>query len=172
MSDLFGLIDWQGIFTPKHSLLEMVVRGTIMYLVLFGLMRLVLKRQAGGIGMTDVLVIVLLAEVAGNGFVAEYKSVVEGIVLIATILFWTYALQWLAYKFPAAERLLNPPTLTLIENGKMLRKNMRAELITQAELMAQLREEGIDDLSQVKHACMEADGMISFIKMKPRSGDN
>ena len=172
MSDLFGLIDWQGIFTPKHSLLEMVVRGTIMYLVLFALMRLVLKRQAGGIGMTDVLVIVLLAEVAGNGFAAEYKSVVEGIVLIATILFWTYALQWLAYKFPVAERLLNPPTLTLIENGKMLRRNMRAELITQAELMAQLREEGIEDLSQVKHACMEADGMISFIKMKPRSGDN
>jgi uncharacterized membrane protein YcaP (DUF421 family) len=166
MSDLFGLIDWQGIFTPKHSLLEMVVRGTIMYLVLFALMRLVLKRQAGGIGMTDVLVIVLLAEVAGNGFAAEYKSVVEGIVLIATILFWTYALQWLAYKFPAAERLLNPPTLTLIENGKLLRRNMRAELITQAELMAQLREDGIDDLSQVKHACMEADGMISFIKME------
>ncbi len=137
-----------------------------MYFVLFGLMRFVLKRQAGGIGITDVFVLVLLAEVAGNGFVAEYKSVVEGTVLVVVILFWTYALQWLAFRFPTIERLLNPPTLTLVENGKMLRKNMRAELITQAELMAQLREHGIDDLSQVKHACMEADGMISFIKTK------
>jgi uncharacterized membrane protein YcaP (DUF421 family) len=107
-----------------------------MYFVLFGLMRLVLKRQAGGIGTTDVLVIVLLAEVAGNGFGAEYKSVVEGTILIVTILFWSYALEWLAHRFPAMERFLHPPPLLLIENGKMLRKNMRAELITQEELMA------------------------------------
>lgn len=166
MSDMFWNIDWHGIFTPKHSLLEMVVRATIMYLVLFVLMRLVLKRQAGGIGITDVFVLVLLAEVTGNGFAAEYKSVIEGAVLVVVILFWTYALQWLAFRFPTIERLLNPPTLTLVENGKMLHKNMRAELITQAELMAQLREHGIDDISQVEHACMEADGMISFIKTK------
>jgi len=137
-----------------------------MYFVLFGLMRFVLKRQAGGIGTTDVLVIVLLAEVAGNGFAAEYKSVVEGTVLVGTILFWSYALEWFAQRFSAFDRFVHPPTLLLIENGKMLRKNMRSELVTQEELMAQLRENGIDDCAQVKRACMEADGMISIIKME------
>ncbi|MBC8161646.1 MAG: DUF421 domain-containing protein [Roseiflexaceae bacterium] len=166
MDNLFWRIDWYGIFTPTTSLLELVVRGTIMYFVLFGLLRFVLKRQAGGIGMTDVLVIVLLAEVAGNGFVAAYTSVVEGTVLIVTILFWSYMLTWVAQRFPAVERLLTPPTLVLIENGKMLRKNMRAELVTTQELMAQLREKGIEDYAQVKRACMEADGMISVIKME------
>ncbi len=166
MGDIFWKIDWHGIFTPQNSLLELVVRGTIMYFVLFVLMRFVLKRQAGGIGTTDVLVIVLLAEVAGNGFAAEYKSVVEGTVLVGTILFWSYALEWAAHRFPAFERFVHPPTLLLIENGKMLRKNMRAELVTQDELMAQLRENGIDDCAQVKRACMEADGMISIIKME------
>ncbi len=55
-------------------------------------------------------------------------------------------------------------SLILIENGRMLRKNMRAELVTAEELMAQLRENGIEDCAQVKRACMEADGMISVIK--------
>jgi len=41
---------------------------------------------------------------------------------------------------------------------------MRAELVTTEELMAQLREKGIEDYAQVKRACMEADGMISVIK--------
>jgi len=158
-------IDWHGIFTPTTSLLELVVRGTIMYIVLFGLLRFALKRQAGGIGTTDILVIVLLAEVAGNGFAAEYKSVVEGTVLISTILFWSYLLEWLGHRFPAIERILRSPTLVLIENGKMLRKNMRTELVTPEELMAQLREKGIEDCAQVKRACMEADGMISVIKI-------
>ena len=48
----------------------------------------------------------------------------------------------------------------------MIRKNMRAELVTEGELMAQLRENGIEDVGQVKRACMEADGMISVIKME------
>ncbi len=136
-----------------------------MYLLLVGLLRFVLKRQAGGIGTTDVLVIVLLAEVAGNGFAAEYKSVVEGTVLVGTILLWSYLFEWASSRFPAIERVLHPPTLILIENGRMLRKNMRAELVTAEELMAQLRENGIEDCAQVKRACMEADGMISVIKM-------
>jgi len=47
----------------------------------------------------------------------------------------------------------------------MLRKNVRAELVTNDELMAQLREQGIEDCAKVKRACMDADGMISVIKM-------
>ena len=137
-----------------------------MYFVLFGLLRLVLKRQAGGIGTTDVLVIALLAEVAGNGFAAEYKSVLEGSVLVGIILFWSYVLDWAGYRYPAVERLLRSPTLVLSEDGKMVRKNMKAELVTKEELMAQLREKGIEDCAQVKKAYMEADGMISVIKMQ------
>ncbi len=163
---MFWRIDWHGIFTPTNSLAELVLRGTIMYFLLFGLLRLVAKRQTGGIGTTDVLVIVLLAEIAGKGITAEYTSVVDGAVLIGTILFWTYCVEWATHRFAAVERLLHPPTLLLIENGKMLRKNMRAELVTTEELMAQLREHGIDDCAQVKRACMEADGMISVIKME------
>ena len=166
MGDTFWDVDWRGVFTPTTSLLELVVRATIMYLIVFGLLRLVLKRQAGGIGTTDILVVVLLAEVAGNGFAAEYKSVMEGAVLVATILFWTYLLEWAGHQYPAFERLLRAPTVVLIENGKILRKNMRAEFVTKEELMAQLREHGVEDCAQVKRAYMEADGVLSVIKVK------
>lgn len=166
MGDTLWDIDWRSVFTPTTSLLELIVRATIMYFVVFGLLRLVLKRQAGGIGTTDILVVVLLAEVAGNGFAAEYKSVVEGAVLVATILFWTYLLEWAGHHFPAFERVLRAPTVVLIQDGKILRKNMRAEFVTKEELMAQLREKGVEDCTQVKRAYMEADGMISVIKVK------
>jgi uncharacterized membrane protein YcaP (DUF421 family) len=164
MGDLIGTIDWHGIFTPTVSLAELVVRASIMYFVIFGLLRFVLKRQAGGIGTTDILVIVLLADVAQNGFSAGYTSVVEGIVLVATILFWSYALDWLAFHWPLARRILHSPPLPLIEDGKLLRRNMRAELVTVDELMSQLREHGIEDITQVRRASMEPDGAISVVK--------
>lgn len=167
MGETFWNIDWHAIFTPTISLGELVIRSTIMYFILFGLLRLVLKRQAGGIGTTDVLVIVLLAEVSGQGFTSNYTSVVEGAVIVATVLFWSYVLEWAGHKFPAVERILRAQTLMLIENGKMLRKNMRAELVTSEELLAQLREQGIEDCRDVKRAYMEADGKISVVKMNP-----
>lgn len=167
MSETLWNIDWQGIFIPTISLGELVIRSTLMYFILFGLLRLVLKRQAGGIGTTDVLVIVLLADVSGQGFTSNYTSVVEGTVIIATVLFWSHVLEWAGHKFPAVERILRAQTLMLIQNGKMLRRNMRAELVTPEELMAQLREKGIEDCSQVKRAYMEADGKISVVKMNP-----
>lgn len=165
MNDTFLGIDWQGIFIPTLSLLEMAVRGTIMYFIIFGLLRFVAKRQTGGTGTTDVLVIVLLAEVAGNGFAVEYKSVVEGAVLVGTILFWSYLVEWAVHRFPKIERILHPPTLLLIKDGKMIRKNMKIELVTKEELLAHLREQGIENCASVKQACMEADGMISIIKV-------
>lgn len=162
--DLLLTIDWKAVFVPQHSLLELMLRGSLMYLAIFVLLRLMLRRQAGGIGTSDVLVIVLIAEVAGNGIAPNDESVVEGVLLVGTILFWSYVVEWLQYRFPAFERLVRQPKLKLIENGRMLRRNMRREFVTTEELMAQLREDGLEDCANVKAAYMEDDGSISIIE--------
>ena len=57
----------------------MFVRGTIMYLALFLIFRFVVQRQRSGIGLADVLVIVLIADAAQNAFAKEYRSITEGV---------------------------------------------------------------------------------------------
>ena len=86
-------VDWSGMFMPTRSVLEMFLRATAMYFVIVALLKFVVKRQTGGVGRTDILMIVLLAEVAGPGFTAAYVSVVEGAILVATVLFWSYAIE-------------------------------------------------------------------------------
>jgi len=157
-------VDRAAIFVPQHPLPEFVLRGTIMYLLIFVTLRIVLRRQVGGIGTSDVLVIVLISEVSGNGTSPSEQSVVEGGILVATILFWSYAIEWLHYRSPAFERPMRAPRLKLIENGRLLRRNMRKELVTLDELMAQVRENGLEDCAEVKAAYMEANGYISIIK--------
>ncbi len=164
MESVLWSVDWGGMFTPTRSVLELVVRATIMYFVIAALLKLVVKRQTGGVGRTDILVIVLIAEIAGPGFTADYVSVVEGAVLVATVLFWSYAIEYLTHRSPTFERFFQPPPLLLIENGRMLPRNMRTELITKNELMTHLREEGIGDIAEVEKARLEPDGMISVIK--------
>lgn len=161
-------VDWRGILEPKHALLELFLRGTVMYLVIFVLLRVVVRRQVGGIGMTDILVIVLIAEVAGNGISDNFQSIVESTVLVGTVLFWSTLIEWLQSRYPAFERLVRDPKLKLIDNGRMLRRNMRQEFVSEEELMAQLREKGLEDCREVKAAYMEADGRISIIRRDGR----
>jgi len=135
-----------------------------MYLALFILLRVMLKRQTGTLGMTDLLLITLIADASQNGMAGDYKSIPDGIVLVVTIIFWDYALDWLSFKSPCFQRLIKSPPLPLIKNGNLLHSNMRKELITKADLMGQLREQGISDISKVKEAYMESDGQISVIE--------
>lgn len=169
--NLFADIDWSKTLLPSTSILEIVIRGSITYLALFFLLRTVLKRQAGAVGITDLLVVVLIADAAQNAMADDYTSIPDGLLLVATIVFWSYALDWLGYRYPAMQRWVHSPALLLIRDGRMLRRNMRRELITEDELMSQLRQQGIADILDVETAYMEGDGRISVVSHRECPGD-
>ncbi|WP_249166490.1 DUF421 domain-containing protein [Bradyrhizobium sp. JYMT SZCCT0428] len=162
--DKLLLVEWAELIIPTHSVAEMMLRGTVMYLSLFIILRFVMVRQTSTIGIADILVIVVIADAAQNGFAKEYKSITEGVVLVLTIVFWNLFLNWISYRFKIFERLLSPPPLPLIKNGKMNRRNMRQEFITEEELRSQLRQQGVSELAEVREACLEANGELSVIK--------
>jgi uncharacterized membrane protein YcaP (DUF421 family) len=168
---MFSPINWKNLLMPDTSPLEIILRGSVMYLALFTLLRVILKRQAGTLGMTDLLLVTLLADASQNGMAGEYRSLPDGILLVGTLIFWNYALDWLSFKSSFLSRLIEPAPLPLVMNGVLLRRNMRRELITEEELMGQLREQGIDDLSKVKKAFMERDGRISVIQQEEKRHD-
>ena len=156
-------LDWYGIFAPSVPFLEIILRGTIIYLVLFALLRFAFRRIGGTIGLGDVLMIALVAAAAQNAIAREHHSITDGLILIATIAFWNYALDWLGHRFPLIQRFYHPPPLLLVKDGRFLYKNMRSELITIDELMTHLRRAGIDDVADVAEAHMEGDGSITVI---------
>ena len=160
---MFKQVDWYVVFVPSTPLLEILVRGSLIYLGLFLLMRVVLKRESGTLGITDLLFVVMVADAAQNGMAGEYRSVTEGLLLVGTIIFWSYALNWLGYHFPFLDKLIKPDKLLLIKNGQMIKENMRKELITRQELMSEVRANGLTDLATIREAYMEPTGKISII---------
>ena len=160
---MFDSVEWADLFHISVPLLETFVRGTCVYIALFLMLRFVMKRQTGGIGVTDVLVIVMIADAAQNAMAGEYKSIIDGILLVAVILFWDFVINWLTFHVPWFAEALDPRPVQLIKHGRILRTNLRRELITPDELDAQLRLQGVDDHRNVKCAFMESDGKISVV---------
>lgn len=143
---------------------ELIVRGTVMYLFIFAVFRVLLRRSVGAIGMADVLVLVLIADAAQGGMSGDYKSITDGMILVATIIGWNVLFDWTAFRFPRLGKLVEPAPLGLVEHGRINRRNLREEFLSEDELMSKLREQGVERVEEVKRATMESDGTVSVIR--------
>jgi uncharacterized membrane protein YcaP (DUF421 family) len=162
-------VDWSDLFLFTVSPLELFVRGTLTYLFLFALFRFVVRRDAGGLGISDLLVLVIIADASQNAMAGEYTSVSDGIVLISTIIGWSMLLNYLSMRFRFFRRIILPQPLCLIKDGVKQEKTLRRELISDEELGEMLREHEIDDISEVRRAYLEPDGQVTMLRKKPGS---
>lgn len=156
--------DWGDVFKLGTPLLEIFVRGSAMYLGIFVLLRVVLRREVGTVGLPDILMIVFLADAAQNGMAGEYTTVTDGLLLVCVIVFWNVLLDQLAFHSDFVARFVHPPPVRLVKDGHMMRRNMRRESVTEDELWTHLRAQGIEELAEVKSAQIEGNGEITVIK--------
>ena len=156
--------DIAALFSFSISPLELVLRGTAVYWLLFLLFRFVLRRDTGSIGVADILLLVLIADASQNAMSGGYESVLDGVVLIGTIAGWNWLIDWAAYVSPPLRRIIEPPAVVLVRDGQPLLRNMRREMISRDELMAKLHENGIEALDDVKMARMESGGEITVTR--------
>ncbi len=127
-------------------------------------MRIVGQRESGGLGITDVLLVVLVAEAVAPGLHGGARTVADGLLLVATILLWSVAMDALAYRWPSLGRLIKARPRPLIEQGRVNPRVLRREFMTHEEVLSQLRLHGIEDPAQVERAYIEPNGMVSLIR--------
>jgi uncharacterized membrane protein YcaP (DUF421 family) len=150
-------------FELTMPLWEIAARATIVYLAIILVVRLMPKRKTGHISPNDMLTLIVIGGMATDAIMGGSTSIGDILLLIGIVLAWGYVLDLMEFRVPALSRLLREPETVLVENGQLLRRNMRSEMVTEDELMAVLRKQGISDLSGVRSACLEADGEISVI---------
>lgn len=108
---------WEAMFATTTPVVELVLRGTVTFLVLIVALRIVGQREAGGLGLTDLLVVVLVADAAGVGLQGNAESIADSFVLVVTMLFWSVALDALSYRWPWFAALAKARPKSLIRNG-------------------------------------------------------
>jgi uncharacterized membrane protein YcaP (DUF421 family) len=154
----------EHLFQFTLSPLEIFVRGTLIYWFLFFIFRFFLRRDAGSAGVADLLFIVLLGDAAQNGMIGDGKTVADSAAVIATLAGWNYLLDALAYHVPRIARFTDPPPLCLIRNGRVITRNLRRQFITHDELLAALRNQGLEKPEQVYRMYLEASGQFTVVK--------
>lgn len=151
---------------------ELVLRASLTFPVLMLLLRILGQREAGGLGITDLLLVVLVADAASAGLTGSASTVGDGLVLVLTLLAWSVVFDGLSYRFPRLGRILKARPKALVRDGQLNLPVMRRELMSRDEVMSQLRLHGIEELSQVRRAYLEPNGMVSVLPVEGNSAED
>ena len=137
------------------------IRTIILYLALIISVRLMGKRQVGQMEPSEFVVTMLVANLASIPMQDEGIPLFSGLVPILTVLGVELVLAGLTLKSILVRRLLCGKPVILIENGKILQKNLQKTRVTMDELVGHLREKDVIDLSAVQFAILETNGNLS-----------
>ena len=144
------------------------LRTIILYLLLIASIRLMGKRQLGEMEPTEFVVTMLVANLAAVPMQESGIPLLAGAVPILVVLAMELLLSVLSYHSIRFRRLVCGKPVILIENGKLIQRNLQKTRVTPDELTEYLRLQGVVDLAQVKYAILRA--ALSEIRARKRKG--
>ncbi len=137
------------------------IRTIVLYLVLIFSVRLMGKRQIGQMEPSEFVVTMLVANLAAIPMQDEGLPLYGGLIPILTVLGMELLLSGAMLCSLRLRRLLCGKPVILIENGRVLQKNLRATRLTLDELTGHLREKDVLDIRTVQYAILETNGNLS-----------
>lgn len=156
-------MEWVELFVPAVGVWELILRGTVTFLGLMLLYRLVGRREAGGLGITDLLVILLAVDAASVGLTGPSSTLGDSLVLVLTVMFWSVLVDAVSFRWPRLGLLFKARPRPIIEDGRLNHRAMKRELMSADEVESQLRLHGVRDLADVERAFIEPNGMVSIV---------
>ena len=144
--------------------MDIVLRATVMFFILFLLIRLLGKRELGQMTPFEFVVLVVLGDLIQQGVTHNDFSLTGATLAICTFAFWALVLSWTAYLFPRAKDLLEGAPRVIVRNGKVVEENLRRDRLTRDEILSEMRLAGIGRMSDVAWAILEPQGKMSFIR--------
>ncbi len=148
---------------PELEWWQFIVRGVVVYVSLVVLLRVSGKRQIGQIGLLDLVLVLLVANAVQNAMVGPDTSLGGGLIAMGVLIGVDWLADRLGFSSARFRRLfVSPPTL-LVHDGQYVDTNMRREGVTKEEVDSQIREHGLEDVSQVHSCVLEPDGTVSVV---------
>ena len=144
--------------------MDIVIRATVAFVFLFVLLRVIGRREISTMEPFDLILLVVIGDLMQQGVTQSDMSFTGAVLAVGTFAALTVLSSYLVYRFRAVRPFLEAKPLIVVQDGKLIERNLRNERMTSGEVAAAARKEGIASLDQVEWAVLEGSGTISFIQ--------
>lgn len=151
-------------FGGWEPVLRVVVVGTLAYLALVPLLRVSGKRTLARMNGFDLVLAVAIGAVFGRAITAHDVALVETLVAFVLLVLLQWITAWLQVRSRRFAVLITPPPTLLFFRGRVLEDALRREKMTQPELHAAVREQGLGSMDAVEAIVLESDGKLAVVK--------
>jgi uncharacterized membrane protein YcaP (DUF421 family) len=158
---------WHNLFVPDLSVAEKIIRPVLVYMFLVVAVRAAGRRELAQLNSFDLVVLMMLANTVQNATIGNDNSMVGGLIGVSALLAVNWVVVRFLYRHPTVDRLLEGGPVELIRDGRVLRRQLEGEVITEEELMEAVRKQGLRDAADVDRAVLETGGTISVVPRRP-----
>jgi uncharacterized membrane protein YcaP (DUF421 family) len=144
--------------------MDIVLRAGVAFLVILFLTRVVGRRELSTLEPFDLILLVTIGDLVQQGVTQNDFSVTGMFLAVGTFAMLTVLFSYLPWRFQTLRPVLEGVPVILVEEGKVVGKNLQRQRLTQEEIAAAARIQSIPSLEQVRWAVLETNGQISFIK--------
>ncbi|MFD2786771.1 DUF421 domain-containing protein [Hymenobacter rubripertinctus] len=154
----------QVFFTSWASLIRTLIIGVLAYASLIAMLRVSGKRTLSKMNAFDLIVTVALGSTLATVLLSKSVALIDGLLAFGLLIGLQYGITWLSVRSTAVSRLVKAEPTLLVYQGRFLHEVMRAERITEGEILASLRERGIASLTEAAAVVLENDGTLNALQ--------
>jgi uncharacterized membrane protein YcaP (DUF421 family) len=147
--------------------MDIAIRTFIIFWFLLLLMRVTGRRELSSLEPFDLILLIVLGDAVQQGLTQDDYSVTGALIVVSIFAVLQVFVSFLHFRFRGLRRVLEGYPVVLVEDGKVIERNLKREQLTTQELTEKARGEQLESLDNVKWAVLETSGSISFI---PKSG--
>lgn len=152
-------------FSGWEPVARIVVVAPLAYLALVVLLRTSGKRTLSRLNQFDFVVTVAIGATFGRIMTARSIPLAEAVTAFAVLILLQYVVALLQVRSPRFSQLLTAPPTLLCFRGDLLRKEMRAQRVTEQELLGVARQHGLGSLAEAEAVVMQSDGRFAVVRM-------
>ena len=143
--------------------MDLVLRAAVAFFFVYFLTRVIGRRELSTMQPFDLILLVMIGDLVQQGVTQNDFSVTGALLVGGTIGLLTVFVSYASFRFPRLRPVLEGEPVIVVEGGKPIDRNLRRNRLTQEELAAAARLEGLDSLRDIRWAVLETNGRLSFI---------
>jgi uncharacterized membrane protein YcaP (DUF421 family) len=143
--------------------MDLVLRAIFLYAFVLLLMRITGRRELSTLSAVDLVLLIILGDAIQQGLTQDDYSVTGAVIVVSTIAALQVGTSYLTFRSRRARRVLEGEPIVIIQDGKLIERNLKRERLTEGEVAEEMRAQQIASAEDVEWGILESNGTMSFI---------
>src|SRR5437763_9069340 len=143
--------------------MDLAIRAVLLYSFVFLLTRIIGRRELSGLEPFDLILLIVIGDAIQQGLTQDDYSVTGALIVVGTFATLQVFVSFISWRFAFLRPALDGEPIVIVQDGKVIMKNLKRERITLEEVMVEARQQQVASLEDVAWAVLETSGKVSII---------